>query len=739
MQHVAALRQKATGFMEQMSGGRNRPPPDDLMVSCKKQLTDLRDEITIVKQQFSNYAHQVVEASEASVTLSKSVGKFYSKANHPGRTESVNTYKKVQEDIANRAVNTFHITVENGLISELSEWVQLVNNLNDKIGAAESTRISAHDTQNRLISLQNEYQDKKSKKQGLFGGHKEQDLEGLQQRIAEASDAQKSLSAEYQKSRNNIAQQVKQLMEKRYRYFDRIYVQMLECQAEYFQHCATQSKRFQRDIDYYRKQYPKTNDFTSSNGINGDNSNMSNGDNGFPSRKRSNHSDDSKSNKKDNQQTSSNGRKSPRKTVPKAPTQPPPSKQSLASTASTTTTQSSSQSSSNPTTSASSPIMNGAKKSRSSPPQQSMQPQQEESDLLGDFAFSAHADNDKTKINNNNGLPKIDKRQPSLLNMTGGHFQSSGNNNNNTDPFANSGNNNNTHISNEHDDLLNLGNPDHNDLLGMYGGGNNNHIRGQHSQSTSALGNPQTSQSITHDDDIFGDWQIASSPPTPQHQPQQKPLGKPSKHRQEDSLFSGMFGDTQQNQTGQQSAKKKENSSNGHQIVNQKPNPPQSSTSATPKNGAKPELSDEDKKKMVQMKLSQKGQAAANAAYQQAMDDRKKKEDEQERIIREKEFYKNKHEQILNNWEFENTVRRNIRTLIGKLPDVLSLGDVKIAWKPIPMTKLLNDAQLKKGYYKAVRVVHPDKSQGRGDSIENQVICDYVFQALEQAFNTKFG
>ena len=45
-----------------------------------------------------------------------------------------------------------------------------------------------------------------------------------------------------------------------------MYVQMLECQAEYFQHAANQSKRFQRDIDYYRKQYPKTNDFASSNG-----------------------------------------------------------------------------------------------------------------------------------------------------------------------------------------------------------------------------------------------------------------------------------------------------------------------------------------------------------------------------------------------------------------------------------------------------------------------------------------
>merc|ERR1712216_518305 len=63
-----------------------------------------------------------------------------------------------------------------------------------------------------------------------------------------------------------IAQSVKQLMEKRYRYFDRIYVQMLECQSEYFQHAANETKKFQRDIDYYRKQFPKTHTFQHSNG-----------------------------------------------------------------------------------------------------------------------------------------------------------------------------------------------------------------------------------------------------------------------------------------------------------------------------------------------------------------------------------------------------------------------------------------------------------------------------------------
>ena len=85
MQH---LRDFGTNFISNITN-KNKIPPDDLLVSCRKQLTDLKDEILLVKQQFAQYSHQVVEASEASVTLSKSVKEFYSKANHPGRTESV--------------------------------------------------------------------------------------------------------------------------------------------------------------------------------------------------------------------------------------------------------------------------------------------------------------------------------------------------------------------------------------------------------------------------------------------------------------------------------------------------------------------------------------------------------------------------------------------------------------------------------------------------------------------------
>jgi len=87
-------------------------------------------------------------------------------------------------------------------------------------------------------------------------------------------------------------------------------------------------------------------------------------------------------------------------------------------------------------------------------------------------------------------------------------------------------------------------------------------------------------------------------------------------------------------------------------------------------------------------------------------------------------------------WEFDNSIRRNLRTLIAKLSDVLPSN---LNWKSIPMNQLLKDDQLKKAYYKAIRVVHPDKSMARADCAQNQAICNYVFKALETAFHAQFG
>ena len=75
---------------------------------------------------------------------------------------------------------------------------------------------------------------------------------------------------------------------------------------------------------------------------------------------------------------------------------------------------------------------------------------------------------------------------------------------------------------------------------------------------------------------------------------------------------------------------------------------------------------------------------------------------------------------------------RNLQLLIAHLQDILH-EDLK--WKPIPMKKLLDYRGIKKWYRKSFRVVHPDKSLGRGDSIQLQVLCDFVFRTLHTAWN----
>jgi len=89
----------------------------------------------------------------------------------------------------------------------------------------------------------------------------------------------------------------------------------------------------------------------------------------------------------------------------------------------------------------------------------------------------------------------------------------------------------------------------------------------------------------------------------------------------------------------------------------------------------------------------------------------------------------------LEKWEFDDkSVRRNIRTLLSTLNQVLP-SCLEHKWKKIKMSDLLNDDNVKKQYFKAIRIVHPDKSIGRGDDMETKMISKYIFQALEQSYS----
>eukprot|EP01083_Nonionella_stella_P209760 760020_1 len=87
----------------------------------------------------------------------------------------------------------------------------------------------------------------------------------------------------------------------------------------------------------------------------------------------------------------------------------------------------------------------------------------------------------------------------------------------------------------------------------------------------------------------------------------------------------------------------------------------------------------------------------------------------------------------LDKWEFDaGNVRRNIRVLLSTLHLALP-ESLEHMWKPINMSEVLNDNNVKKQYRKAIRITHPDKSIGRGDTMETKMICSYIFQALERA------
>jgi len=101
-----------------------------------------------------------------------------------------------------------------------------------------------------------------------------------------------------------------------------------------------------------------------------------------------------------------------------------------------------------------------------------------------------------------------------------------------------------------------------------------------------------------------------------------------------------------------------------------------------------------------------------------------------------KEHRMNTQKARLNAWEYEGGhTRRNLRTLIETLPHVLPDELLeRTRWKRIFAAN--TTAKLKRSYFFCIRVVHPESSQ-RKDCPEWQVICDYVFQALEQSYKAE--
>jgi hypothetical protein len=100
---------------------------------------------------------------------------------------------------------------------------------------------------------------------------------------------------------------------------------------------------------------------------------------------------------------------------------------------------------------------------------------------------------------------------------------------------------------------------------------------------------------------------------------------------------------------------------------------------------------------------------------------------------REDEEKFNLHDQVelkLNNWRLGN--KDNIRALICSLENILW---PELNWKPVKLTDLVLDKNVKINYMKAVAKTHPDKISN-DESTENKMIANGVFITLNEAWET---
>ncbi|GMI25595.1 hypothetical protein TrCOL_g9435 [Triparma columacea] len=82
----------------------------------------------------------------------------------------------------------------------------------------------------------------------------------------------------------------------------------------------------------------------------------------------------------------------------------------------------------------------------------------------------------------------------------------------------------------------------------------------------------------------------------------------------------------------------------------------------------------------------------------------------------------------IKSWSTEHNKIKHLRTLLSTLHLILWKG---AKWKPLSLGELLDDSKLKRYYFKASLVVHPDKVRELG--VEEKFIAARVFDALTMA------
>lgn len=127
--------------------------------------------------------------------------------------------------------------------------------------------------------------------------------------------------------------------------------------------------------------------------------------------------------------------------------------------------------------------------------------------------------------------------------------------------------------------------------------------------------------------------------------------------------------------------------------------------------------------------VTQGGGGGAN----EQLDELRRRQSAEERLQQEKKVARDDLKDILDKWEMTpSKERKDIRSLLSNLDSVL-WPVAKAKWKKVSLADMLDDKKVKLTYYKAVKVVHPDRLPTDADAAD-RVSSERVFNALNQAF-----
>lgn len=136
-----------------------------------------------------------------------------------------------------------------------------------------------------------------------------------------------------------------------------------------------------------------------------------------------------------------------------------------------------------------------------------------------------------------------------------------------------------------------------------------------------------------------------------------------------------------------------------------------------------------DKSEEVQQQIL-KAQKELKKKQMEALKEIEARKNQEEKRAEDKEKSAEKWEKKIQVWAEENGVKRSIQALLASLHTILWED---AGWKQLNIGDLMNDNKIKIFYFKASRIVHPDKAIDY--TPEQQYIAERVFDALSQAWN----